>query len=193
MPRSLITAPPEEPISLREAQKHLRVNPGDDDDLIVSEITAAREYCEAFQGRAYVTQAWELYLNDWPDLDAIAIPLPPLQSVESVSYKDVDGNVTTLAVDTDYIVDPKAQPGRVVLAYGKSWPTATLYPVNPITVQFTAGYGAPSAVPQKMRQAMLLLIGHLYENREPVLIGSISKEMEFTLSALLWQDRVFTS
>lgn len=194
MPRSLITSPASEPVSLAEARKHLRVDSGDEDGLIASEITAAREYCETFQGRAYVTQTWECYLDGWPAEDFIRIPLPPLQSVASVTYKDADGNVSTLVAGTDYIVDTKAHPGRVVLAYGKSWPSATLYPVNPITIRFTAGYGdAADDVPQKMRQAMLLLIGHMHENREPVLIGSISKELEFTLSALLWQDRVFMS
>ena len=45
-------------------------------------------------------------------------------------------------------------------------------------------------VPEKAKQAIKLLCGHWYENRESVLVGSISKQLEFTLTALLWQDRI---
>jgi uncharacterized phiE125 gp8 family phage protein len=92
----------------------------------------------------------------------------------------------------DYFVDDKSEPGRVALAYNKSWPTLSLRPTNAVVVQFTAGYGdAADDVPQRVKQAMLLLIGHWYEHREAVLTGSISKEIEFT-NSLLWLDRVVT-
>ncbi len=192
MALTIITPPAVEPVSLADAKAQLRVDVPDEDTLIGSLIVAAREFCESFQGRAYITQTWEMYLDAWPSRDRFDIPLPPLQSVTSITYKDKDGVEATLPT-TEYIVDVKSQPGRVVLAYGKSWPSITLYPVNPIAVRFSAGYGTAGQVPQSTRQAMLLLISHWYEHRETVLIGSISKEIEFAVSALLWPNRVFTS
>lgn len=187
----LIIPPAEEPISLGEAKPCLRVDFNDDDVLINRLITAARQYCEDFQRRAYITQTWELWLDAWPDKDYITIPRPPLQSVTFVKYYGADNKEYTLPT-TDYFVDDKNEPGRVVLAYGKSWPSTTLRPANAVMVQFIAGYGTADKVPEKIKQAMYLLIGHWYEHREAVLTGSISisKEIEFAVNALLQQDRI---
>ncbi|MDR1943975.1 MAG: head-tail connector protein [Synergistaceae bacterium] len=45
-----------EPISLSEAKKHLRVEFGDDDELIQGLIAAAREYAEGFMNRSLVAK-----------------------------------------------------------------------------------------------------------------------------------------
>jgi hypothetical protein len=47
-----------------------------------------------------------------------------------------------------------------------------------------AGYGAASAVPDDAKQAILLLASHWVENREAVLSGTISKEIELSYTAL---------
>lgn len=185
----LTQAPATEPVTLAEAKLHLRVEIADDDALITSLITAAREWCERFQGRAYVTQTWQLWLDAWPEGDEIRLPRPPLQSVTSVKYYGADGAEYVMPA-TDYLVDIKAEPGRIVLGYGKTWPSVTLRPAGAIVVEFVAGYGDASAVPQRVKQAILLLVGAWYQNREAVIVGSISKELEFTIHALLWQDRV---
>ncbi len=196
----IITAPTAEPISLVEAKAQLRVDGIDEDTFISSIIKAAREYCEDFQGRAYVSRVYDLWLDGWPCKDYIRILRPPLQTLTSIKYYGTDDTEYTMAA-TDYFVDAKSEPARVVLAYNKSWPSLTLRPANGVVVRFTAGYPATTAVPpdpagnvpQKMKQAMLMLIGHWFENREAVLTGSIPKELEFTTKVLLWQDRVTLS
>lgn len=188
----LVTAPTAEPVSLAEAKLHLRVDATDEDTMISSLITAAREYCENFQGRAYVEQTWELVLDAFPAGDYIELPRPPLRSVVSLTYTDSAG-AATVWDPANYIVDTASQPGRLVLAYDKTWPSVTLQPAGGIKVRFTAGYGTgASAVPARVKQAMLLLIGHWYEHREAVITGTISKALEHAIDALLWQDRVVT-
>jgi uncharacterized phiE125 gp8 family phage protein len=87
-------------------------------------------------------------------------------------------------------VDTKSEPGRVSLAYSKSWPTTTLRPINGVCVEFEAGYGdAATDVPYRVKQAMLLLIGHLYEHREQSTEKALS-EIPFGVKALLGLDRV---
>jgi len=122
---------------------------------------------EAQTWRALVTQTWDLCLDAWPTDAFIELPYPPVQSVTSITYTDADGIVTTLPT-TEYGVDTAADPGRVTLKYGKSWPGVTLGTVNPIVVRFVAGYGAAVTVPYLLKQAMLFLVGHYYENREAV-------------------------
>jgi len=192
MALKLITGPASEPITLAEAKEHIRVETDftADDDLITNLIIAAREYCEGFQNIAYITQTWELVLDKFPVKDYIQLPRPPLQSVTSVKYKDYEGTETTLDA-SKYIVDTDNEPGNVVLAYNESWPSFTPYPTGAVRVRFVAGYGDEAAnVPQKVKQAIHLLMGHWYENREAVFTGTISKEIEFAVHALLWQDRV---
>lgn len=190
MALTVVTAPAVEPVSLAEGKLHLRVDISTDDDLITAMIQAAREVVEGISRRALITQVWKLILDEFPEEDEIVIPLPPLQSVTSITYKDRDGNESTFS-SGDYIVNTDTEPGKVVLAYGSSWPSTTLYPTGAITVQFTAGFGdASTDVPEKYRQAMMLLLGHFYENREAIATtGAVPKEVPFGVEALLWLDR----
>lgn len=192
MALKLITPPATEPISLADTKKHLRIDADiTSEDSYLSDvlIPAAREYCEGFHNRAYITQTYELWLDTWPRKEYARIPRPPLQSVASVKYYGTD-NAEHIMATANYFVDSKSEPGRLVLAYGKSWPSATLRPANGICVTFTAGYGAAAAVPKKAVQAMNLLIGHWFDNREAVLAGKVSTEIEFAVRSLLWLDRV---
>jgi uncharacterized phiE125 gp8 family phage protein len=188
---TLVTPPVEEPIQLDgdgSAKQHLKVDLADEDAYISGLIILAREHCESHQGRAYVTQTWDLTLDCWPAGDWLKIPKPPLQQVNSIKYRMADGVEYTMDPSW-YAVDPKSQPGRLALRKGRCWPSGELWPLGAITIEFVAGYGGAEAVPQRPKHAMLLLIGHWHEHREAVLTGSISKELEFAVCTLLGPDR----
>lgn len=159
-----------------------------EDNYLTSLITAARQYCEDFQNRAYITQVWEMAMPYFPGYE-IEIPKGNLKTIDSITYKDSAGTITSVAA-ADYVTSVRGALGRVVPAYGKTWPVFTPYPLDAVVVTFTCGYGTAADVPEKIIQAMKLLISHWFENRIPVIIGTISKDLEFTLNALLWQDRL---
>lgn len=185
---SLQTEPVEEPITLLEAKAHLRVDISDDDDLITSLIIAAREYVEKASRRTFITQTWKLSVKDF-SFSEMDIPLPPLQSISSITYRDSEGNTNTVN-STVYEVDSDSEPGKVNLAYGKCWPTATLAVTNPVQITFVSGYGDADAVPQKWKQAILLLVASWYENRESILTtGAVPQEIPFSVKALIKLDR----
>lgn len=163
-PRALITAPTAEPFDLDAAKSHLRVTDDGEDTLITSLITAAREHAEAFTERAFVEQTWETYYDSFPA--CIELPLPNLISVESIKYLDTNGDEQTVTA-SDYVVDDKRKPGRIFLAQNASWPS-TYDQVNAVTVQFKAGYGDDTAVPETIKAAIKLILGHLFEHREDV-------------------------
>ena len=158
-----------------------------EDNQIEMWITAAREYCENATGRGLATQTIEQYLDHFPYLNCIELVNPPLQSVASVVYKDSAGNETTLVEDTDYIVDTDSSVGRIVLPYSKLWPIFIPYSVNAVTITLTAGYFTSRPIPKPIKQAILLLIGHWYENREAVMTGAVNmtKKIEFAVDNLL--------
>lgn len=161
------------------------------DDLIARQIASARRYCESVQNRAYVTQTLELVLDQWP-ASVSELPRPPLQTVAEITYTDSDGNSGT--VDSgDYTVDADGYIGRVALKSGKSWPAVRLKEIGGVRIRFTAGYGDPGDVPEDVKQAMLLLVGHWYNNREAAQANMISQEIKYAVEALLGTQRVWPS
>lgn len=192
----LVTAPTAEPVSVAEAKLHVRQDDADDDELIRSLIVAAREYTENFTRRALMTQTWDLKLDTFPYCDEIWLPKAPAVSVTSITYVDNDGVTqtwSTSAYTTDFPTGPHARQGRIVRAYQQTYPQTRMV-VNAVAVRFVCGYGAAAAVPAGIKQAMKLLIGHWYENREAVLTEA---RMTFPLptpmavDSLLWPFKAF--
>ena len=170
----IATAPAAEPVTLSEIKDHLRLEPDYDaeDMQLLSIALAARDYVEKITGKLLITQTWDMYLDWWPTGDAIEITKGPLQSVTHIKYTDNLAVQTTWS-SAEYSVDTDSDPGRVVLGYDYSWPDFTLHPKNPIVIRFVAGYGASgSSVPPSILHAIKLLIGHFYENREHLVMGS---------------------
>jgi uncharacterized phiE125 gp8 family phage protein len=188
------TKPTIEPVTLAEARAHLRVDLVDDDGLIEGLIRTVREYVEVHVlRRALLTQTWDMYLDAWPESDRVDVPLPPLQSVSWVKYTDDTGAISTLASGS-YLVDTVREPGRVVLKSGYTWPATTLQVVNGVNIRFVCGWSAAADVPKPIKQAILLMVGDLYENRENTLIGQglTIKELPLAVQALLMPYRVYT-
>lgn len=92
----LVTPPSEEVVTLVQVKSQLRIDSTIEDTYLGTLITAAREYCEMFQNRAYITQTWELTLDTWPRFP-FKLPMPPLVSVTFIHYHDI-ADVETVRV-----------------------------------------------------------------------------------------------
>ena len=186
----LVTAPAAEPLTLAEAKLHLKLDVTADDDLITSLIVAARQHVETVTGRALVTQTWDIKYDEFPrELDApIMLPKPPIASVTSVKYLDAAGVEQTWS-SANYITD---LPSGAWAGFGRIRPgMSTAYPatyavINAVTVRIVCGYGAAAAVPDGLKAAMKILIGHWYVNR-----GDSDAEPPAAVVALLGGFRVW--
>lgn len=187
MPLVLVTAPASEPLDLDEAKEHLRVEEPSDSTYILSLITAARQHVESWTGRALITQTWELVLDEFPR-GVIDLAKGRAQAIESLSYLDAAGASRTLAPGA-YQVDLATESARIAPAVGTTWP-ATSGGLGSVRVRFVAGYGPAAAVPQAIKAAMLLLIGHLYEHRESEIAGPIISPWHFAVESLLMPYRL---
>src|SRR5690606_35870760 len=163
-----LSGPIVEPISLAEAKAHLRVDTSAEDTLIQSLIMASRLHIEAALDLALITQSWRIRRDAWPTSRALMLPLRPVQSLISVNAYGDDESAD--AIDSDsFILDGYANPARLVWRGVGTAPKASLAAANGIEIDIVAGFGdEPSDVPQSIRHALLLLVAHWYENREPV-------------------------
>jgi len=202
----LVAACPFEAISLDEAKLHCRIDGNDEDAYIESLVAAAREYVEATLGRVLMPATFEAQFDSWPP-SPFELPRSPLRSVTSVKWLS-DLDVESTVNSTEYRVDTASVPGRVILKSGKAWPAGVLAEVGAIRVRFVAGYtdglasnaepqevaAARAAIPMRHKQALKLVVGHLYENREAVQIGSglSATQLPMGVDSLLWVDRVVT-
>lgn len=187
------TAAPATPIvSTTEAKAHLRVDASDEDTLIDALVQAATDHLDAdngILGRALISQTWAYSLPDTPDGEWLSLPLPRVQSIASITYYDKDNAQQTFAAES-YRLAATDQDATVQLAATASWPV-TYDRADAMTVSFVTGYGdAASDVPQALRQAALLLVGHFYENRQQVVTGKTATSLPFAVEHLIAPYRV---
>lgn len=188
----LDTAATSEPIALSEAKLFLKVDTSDDDALIGTIISSAREYVENFTGYQLLSATYTQYLDKFPNKNtAIELLMNPVSAVTHVKYYDSDNALQTWNT-SNYDTDLKGKPARITLANNATFPT--VYDrTNGVEIKFVAGYASTSATgfPKQLLNAMYLIIGHLYENRQDVIVGSIVSEMKKGADSILRQYRIF--
>jgi len=167
---------------LVEAKSHLRISGNDDDTIVMSLITQAREYCEGYQGKKYITQTLEAYLDEFPWGSIEFRDCSPVQSVTSIIYTDKDGLATTLDV-ANYSLDNLSFVNKIDLNYNKTWPSVTLKSTNGIVIRFIAG---ATAAPETVKWAMVLQMKLLYDDYRP----DEREKLERARDALLAMNRV---
>ena len=161
----LIDPPMVEPISLSEAKEQLRVDFDDDDSIIARLISTAVAFTDAkgALGKAMITQKWRQYVGQ--QTGAVRLLINPVQTVTRIRFFDPDGNeqnddlnnYNVFATNGFTIIQPKP---------GFDWPETEDRP-DAIGIEYEAGFGDEAEdVPQTVRHALMMLIGHWYERRE---------------------------
>ncbi len=185
----LLTPPAVKAITLESVRLNLRLDHIDEDDLLNDLIDMATEISQTITSRQFITATYRWYLDNWPEEGILRPPLPPLQSVSSIKFQDIDGNQQTIDA-ADYEVDNKKQPGRIRPVPNFGWPSLDDV-FNPIVVEYICGFGdAASDVLASIRQALKLIVNHLYENREEVVtIGKTPAVLPEGVQRLLTRNR----
>lgn len=184
----MTAAPAVEPITLAEAKAHLRIDDTAQDAYITSLIVTSRLQIEAALGLALITQGWRWTIDTWPEAYALELPIRPVQSITALEIAHLSGPPTTLS-PTDYVLDGNAAPARLVLTNPPPpYPDA---PAGGISIALTAGFGnAGAEVPRPIRHALLLLVAHWFECREPAGGDTKAAPIPDVVSDLLAQFRV---
>lgn len=185
-----------------------------DNAKLTRAISAARRYCEALGKVTFVNTTFDLVEDGFPlrggflsresrafygqftlggpaqfsgvpafGSGEFKLPRAPLVSVASITYLDSNGNPATL--DPSLYTVTTGAPGRVATVFGKVWPVA-LPQIGAVTVRFVAGYGPDATtVPENCKQAVLLYVGHLYENPSATSVGPVPQRLAMGVMELL--------
>jgi uncharacterized phiE125 gp8 family phage protein len=186
----VITPPTDLPISLAEAKAQLRIDASDDfQDVQVSAlIAAASAAVEGMLGWPVMRQTRETVAKDWPGTEGLWLGRGDNLQIGSVKYIDPAGAEQTLA-GTVFIFDAVSVPARLHLATGESWPALRGVEPGAVKARWTAGWADAATVPGDIKHAIRLLIGHWFENREGVVVGVTSAEVQFGVEMLLAPHR----
>lgn len=188
MSLKLIAGPTSEPVSLDTVKRHLSEWDDDQDSYIAGLLAAARQWCEVYTRRSFVTTTWRQTFAGLPRDGVLCLARPPVQSVTSFEYTDGAGEVQAVPAGL-YEIDTDSEPARLVRGYNQTWPTVrTAGEATPVTVVYVAGWASASAVPEAIQHAILLVVRRLYDNREGLVPDSGHDAAKALLSAYRWGD-----
>lgn len=192
----IVIPPAELPVTIYEIKDFLRISSDSEDERLIALATAATMWVENYCRIAVMTQTCELKVNPRnrnylyslcrygrAGRDGVELPLPPLQYVESIRYRDVPGG--EWQEFDDWWADE--WENKVYPHDDSAWPDGE------IIIRYVCGYyGDPyvdasrtGSVPAPLKQAVLILCDHWYENREPSTDGRMTMEYPFHLKTML--------
>ena len=197
----LTTAPAIQPVKLEDVKSYLRIDGTSEDTLLKAMMKAATTRCEQHVEKSFINTVWTLWFDRFPSdrrqepwwdgtregavdhflvpKDEIELRRGPLVSVAHIKTYN-DSNTASTFDTSNYQVDTKHPNGRVFLNSGSTWPS-DLRDFNAVEIQYTAGYGSSrNDVPEDIKQAIMLLICHLYENR-----GCDDSKLPATITTML--------
>ena len=181
----LITPPAVEPVTLGEMNIQLGLGPMESADQLQEQqiaekvrpaIVAARQRCESICARAFITQTWEMKLQNFPywhidykiphRLD-IQIPLPTFQTLDAFTYIDVGGvsqdMMATGGWGYQLVEGADTRPARLRPPIGRLWPVTLIEQADAVTIRFTCGFGdTASSLPYSVRNAVKILTEWYY-------------------------------
>jgi len=175
-------APTSEPVDIYEAANHLEIDHTDRDDKILRNIKTAREIAEHYTNRSFFTQTWIAQLDKFPkDYETIELLYGPIQSISSLKYYDVNNTQQTWS-SSNYRLDNNSNPGLVEAVDG--WPD--VYDrIDAVEITYIAGETSISNIESSIKDAILMIVGDLYEVRQNMIIGSqvnlVSRGAEYLL------------
>lgn len=155
-------------VSLIQAKAHLRVEHSDDESLIETLIGVAQNVVEGYTGRFLQQVEGSFYFDDFHEFMNLHagpnLALRNSNSAEGVTYLDTAGR--RIVVDLDkYVLEGKGYPARLRMLDTPS--DVESDSLNAVRVDVTVGHTQADR-PDALIAAMLLIIGHLYENRQDV-------------------------
>lgn len=175
-------------IKLEDVKKHLRILHDTEDALIQGYLDTAVFHYEDFTGRIVNVSTFKCTLDRFPKVGkTIELMRYPVKEIKEIKYADAAGEDKTFALASCRIDD--SEPLRLAPALNKSWPV-TAPVLGAVTITFDCGYEDATKLRPSARQAILMMAGHFYNNRESVVVGRVTNEVPQSARVLMEMDKI---
>lgn len=176
-----VTGAPDPLLTLDEAKDHLEIAHSDKDSFITSLVAAASMMIDGYDGivgkaigEQTVTYSLRTIKNGKTD-----IPIVPVRSLESVTYYDEANAEQTINVN-QFVLVANEDFAYIEPVAGFAFP-ALFDRADAITFTFLCGF---AEVPEPIKHAARLMVGHWFENREAASENSV-KSIDWAVDALI--------
>lgn len=146
------------PINVDDVKAFLRVDGGDEDDVIQGLIVAACVDAEVYMGRDIRANTWRLYIDEFED--RICLRRSPVTSITSVKYT-VSDVLQTIATSVWYLKKGH-QWSELLLKSGQVWPTDLDDIEAGIQIEFVTG--EPRDI-ERILEGVKRHVAAMYSNR----------------------------
>lgn len=183
-----IVAPTTMAVPLSQLKDQLRITTDAQDDFLTSLLKDSISWIEEYTGRSLMYQQWENAIDvegyplesDYGQGSFIPLSRGPLYStspIVSIKSYTIDDVESTMSASNYWADIPN---NRVVLKSFMSWPV-DMRALRSMVVLYYTGYSQADQekIPRSLRRAILELASYWFVTPSAVLIGSISKELEF--------------
>ena len=175
-------------IDTESLKEFCRVSHTLEDALFQLWFSAAIAHIENLCGFGLLTQTWQLSMSSMPR--TLVLPkAAPLQSVTFVKYYD-DTNVQQTLSASNYYLPAFTSPARLELATTATIPGHYDRP-DAWQIEYIVGVTSPELLPVPLQLAIRMLVAHWHEHREPVLVGTISSDIQMTVESLCYPYRLW--
>lgn len=190
----MVTPPTGLVVPVSDTRDYLRAYQ-EEDALIERLILRATEFCQGWQGRQYLLASFRERYDAFPAGGGdIRLQWGPGFTDNArdvyIEYQYAVGDTRLMTLNAgDYQASMDGITPVIRPLYGQSWPP-TLDNPDAVAITYWAGTPLVAGVGQREKQAIDMLTAHWYRNREAVLTGTISNEVEFSVAKLLGPRRI---
>lgn len=167
----IISEPNELPVTLQELKDYLRITSADEDSVLTAILKSSVTLAEAYTGRWFISRMARgsypyPYISKFEPCCFVQIDRSPLQSVELVETFDGSNFIPF----TDYKISFSDSYSRITSdTFNVLRADCTPFLIR---VEFTAGYGDASMVPDQIKEAINNIAAGLYQSRGDCCEGS---------------------
>mgnify|MGYP003131877846 CR=1 FL=1 len=168
-------------VTTDEAKTHLRILHNDDDTYITSLTKAAQLTAEYYINRDLTTCNWLYKCDVWEQ--SKTIPYSGVKTITKIEYYNDNGVLTTWQL-ANYYLDTSIFPNRICLHDNKEYPTLR-DGIGNVHIYFNTTTKDFGGNLELAKQAVLIMIADMYENRQSVIVGRIASSIPKTSGYLL--------
>lgn len=169
-------------VSVDEAKAHLRILHNDDDTYITSLIKAAQLTAEYYCNTDFTPCNWTYTCDLWSQTQKL--PHGQWFKITKISYYDDNGSYLNWA-STQWVPDMDTIPNRITLAVNKTYPSLRDGVANIVINLTSTGDLYNNGYVEVAKQAVLIMLTDMYENRQSVVVGRIASSIPKTSQYLL--------